>query len=236
MFLVSVIIFFATFVQGTAGFGLALVSMPLLVSILGIRIAAPLVALVSVAAEVVLLIRYRQAFNLRAVSWLATASLFGIPFGIFILRRADEQIITFILGIIIVVYALYALISPRLPLLAQKAWAIGFGFASGLLSGAYNTGGPPVIIYGNCRQWPPAEFKSNLQGFFLLNSLVVLLIHFVSGSFTTPVWRNFAWGLPAILLGALAGFSLDRWINPVAFKRIVLILLIVLGGGLLLNF
>lgn len=236
MFLVAAIIFFATFVQGTAGFGLALVSMPLLVSILGIRTAAPLVALVSVAAEAVLLVRYRQAFNFRAVSWLTSASLFGIPLGIFILRRADEQIITFVLGVIIVVYALYALISPRLPQLAQQAWAVGFGFASGLLSGAYNTGGPPVIIYGSCRQWPPAEFKSNLQGFFLLNSLVVLFIHLVSGSFTAPVWRNFALGLPAILLGAVAGFSLDRWINPAAFKRIVLILLVVLGNRLLLNF
>lgn len=77
-------------------------------------------------------------------------------------------IVTAFLGVVIVAYALYALFNPTLPELAQRSWAYGFGFAGGVLSGAYNTSGPPVVIYGTCRCWQPAEFKSNLQGYFLL--------------------------------------------------------------------
>ncbi len=231
--IIAIIVFFAAFTQGAAGFGFALVSMPLLVGVLGIRTAAPLVSLVGVAIEVVMLSHYRHTLNLRAVIRISVASLAAVPLGVFILRRADSEIITAVLGAIILGYALYALFSPQLPALTHPLWAYGFGFVAGLLSGAYNTAGPPVIIYGSCRRWPPAEFKSNLQAFFLLNSAVVLVIHAVSGNFTPLVWRSFGWGAPAILLGLGAGFSLDRWLNPQIFHRFIMILLLVLGGRLL---
>lgn len=110
----------------------------------------------------------------------------------------------------------------------------GFGFVAGLLSGAYNTSGPPVVIYGNCRQWLPAEFKCNLQGFFLLNSAAVIATHALSGNFTRPVWQAYSLALPAIGLGLVAGFTLDKRIEPAVFRKIVLLLLIVLGVRLLL--
>ena len=62
-------LFLAIFTQATAGFGLVLVSMPLLVRLLGVHTAMPLVALVGATAEVVTLARYRHTSNLRAVSW-----------------------------------------------------------------------------------------------------------------------------------------------------------------------
>ncbi len=207
--------------------------MPLLVGVLGIQVASPLMALVGFTVGLIMLFRYRAAFNLRAVTRLSAASLLAIPLGVAALRQVDGEIITKILGAIIMTYALYGLFGLRLPQLSHRAWAYGFGFVSGLLGGAYNTSGPPIIIFGSCRQWQPAEFKSNLQGFFLLNSVMVLIIHAFSGNFTPLVWRSFGIGLPATFLGLWGGFSLDRWINPHLFRRVVLILLVLLGGRLL---
>lgn len=65
--LVFAVVFLAVFTQSLTGFGLALVSMPLLTMVLGIQTAAPLVALVALAAEIVLLIYYREALNLSVV-------------------------------------------------------------------------------------------------------------------------------------------------------------------------
>ena len=231
--LIILIVFIAIFTQTVSGFGLALVSMPLLVAVLGIQTAAPLVALIAVVAEFILLLRYRADLNLRAVSRLVLASLIGIPVGVYLLRRVDVNVVTAVLGIIVVGYALYALFAPRLPQLASQAWAYGFGFTAGILGGAYNTSGPPVIIYGDCRAWPPAAFKSNLQGFFLVNSIVVIATHAASGNLTPEVWRNFLIALPAIFLALIAGFSLDRYINPHRFRQIVLVLLILLGASLI---
>jgi len=227
--MVTLIIFLAITVQAAAGFGMALVSMPLLVGILGIRSATPLVAMVGITAELFLLFRYRHALNFTAVKQLSLASLFGIPLGVYVLRQVDAKIITTFLGFLISGYALYALTSPRLPKLQQSRWAYVFGFLGGILSGAFNTSGPPVIIYGTCRRWEPAAFKGNLQAYFLLNTIIALVAHIVSGNFTAVVWRNYLWALPAIGLGLFVGNQLDKRLNPIQFRKVVLLLLIVLG-------
>ena len=231
--LVFIIVFVAIFVQAVTGFGLALVSMPLLVLALDIQVASPLVALIGGVAELLLLLHYRADLNIRAVTRLVAASLLGIPVGVLLLRRGGVGGITAVLGLLILLYALYALSGLRLPRLAHQAWGYGFGFVAGVLGGAYNISGPPVIIYGNCRQWPPAEFKSNLQGFFVVSSYTVIAVHALSGNFSPAVWQNFLIALPAILLALFVGLRLDNHLNPERFRRIVLVVLVVLGASLL---
>ncbi len=227
------IITLAIFTQTVSGFGLALISMPLLIEALGIQIAAPLVALVAITAEVVLLLRYRHALNFSVVRRLSIASVIGVPVGVFLLPRVDERLMLTLLGLLVTGYALYALARPRLPEIQHPRWAYGFGFASGILSGAYNAAGPPIVIYGSCRRWLPAEFKGNLQGYFLINSVMVILAHALSQHYTPFVWQNYLSALPGIGLGLLLGFSLDRFINPLVFRRIVLVLLVVVGLNLI---
>ena len=223
------VIFFAVFVQSMSGFGYALVSMALLPGIVGIQVAAPLVALVGIPLEFMLLLKYRSALNFYAVWPLIIASLFGIPLGIYVLKRVDEEIVLTILGIVITGYALYSLLEIKLPQMNHPTWAYGSGFFAGLLGGAYNTAGPPVIVYGNCRRWLPAEFKGNLQSFFLVGTLFVAAAHALSGNLTEVVLVDFLWVLPPIGLGFVAGTSLDRYINPAIFRKVVLVLLVLMG-------
>lgn len=233
MIVVALIILLGTFVQASIGFGLALVAMPLLVSVLGIHIAAPLVAIVALVAEITILLRYRAAFKFADVQHLMIGAIAGIPVGVLAIRSMDGEIVNKILGTVIIFYALYALFSPRLPDLAGRAWAYAFGFIAGILGGAYNTVGPPVVIYGDCRGWPPEEFKSNLQGFFLVNGILVIAVHALSGNVTGEVLQNILYALPGLAIGLPAGFYLSKRINPRLFHRIVLIALIFLGISLL---
>jgi uncharacterized membrane protein YfcA len=233
--IVAVVIFIAVLVQSSVGFGLALVSMPLLAGLLGVHMAAPLVALVAITTESVVLWRFRRSFSALKVSRLAAAAIVGIPIGVMALRRFDARVVTTVLGVIVISYALYALAAPRLPALAGRGWAYGFGFAAGLLSGAYNTGGPPVIVYGSCQCWSPDEFKGNLQGFFIVSSLVVIASHALSGNLSVPVWQNFLYALPGIALGLLSGFYLGARVDPDLFRKAVLVLLLILGGWLIIS-
>ena len=239
--------FLAAFTQGLTGFGSALVAMAVLPGLLGIRVAAPLVALMAGTIEGVLLARYRHAFNLCAVWRLVLAMLLGVPLGILALRQAEERLVLAILGLVIAGHALYALLNPQhprqagkpalslskgpapLPRLEHPAWAYGFGFLAGVLGGAYNTSGPPVVIYGNCRRWPPAEFKGNLQGFFLINDLLVIAGHAMSRNLAPPVLRDYLIALPALALGLFVGSKLDQRLDPELFRKVVLVLLVVMG-------
>jgi uncharacterized membrane protein YfcA len=231
--LLLAIIFLATFTQSLVGFGSALVAMSLLPTLFGIQIASPLVALLGLVLEIFLLAYYRDAVNVGNIWRVVAASLIGVPLGIVFLKQVDEQLTMTLLGLVITGYAMYALLRFRLPSLEHSLWGYLAGLLAGMLGGAYNTSGPPVIIYGNCRGWSPPEFKGNLQSFFLVNSLLVAAGHLFSGSFNAEIWHLFLLSLPAGVAGLILGLLLDRHINPEIFRIMVLLLLVGLGVRLI---
>lgn len=233
--LIALVFFFAVFTHSVAGFGLALVAMAFLAGCSDLRVIVPMVALVGFTIELFILLRNRHGVNLGAVLRLWLASAMAAPLGVLLLNYADSTLMLHLLGLLLVGYAVYALLNLHLPPLTHPRWALGFGFASGLLSGMYNVGGPPLVIYGTCRQWSPLEFRGNIQGVFLLNSVIVLASHLLSRNVTPIVVQTYLAALPGVALGLVAGFALDRTIDAQVFRRIVYVLLVVLGGRLLLG-
>jgi uncharacterized membrane protein YfcA len=227
--MVVAVIFLAVFTQSLSGFGVALVAMALLPAVINIQVATPLVAAVGLTIEIFLLIRYRSALNIQVVWRLIVASIIGIPLGVWALSRLDDDLVLAVLGILITGYAIYALLNLRMPKLIHPLWVYLFGFVAGVLGGAYTTSGPPVIVYGDCRRWERGEFKSNLQGFFFVSSIFIVLAHALGQNITPLVWRYYLLCIPAMIVGMVAGVSLDKVINPDLYRKIVLGLLVVLG-------
>ena len=226
---VAVIIFVVAVIQSVAGFGTALVGMPLLVTVVGFGIASPLVAMIGLTLEAVILIRYHADVNFTVVWRLILAAVVGVPLGILAIKRLDEQLVLTLLGVIIVAYAIYGLLNLTLPHLEGNGWAYLAGFLSGVLGGAYNTAGPPVAIYGNCRRWPPDVFRGNLQGFFLAVDLVVVANHTAVGNVTRSVLQAYAVSLIPLFAGFLVGTALAKRVAPAVFSRIVLVMLVLVG-------
>ena len=229
MFLVGLVVFLAVFTQSLSGFGVALVSMALLPSLIGIKVATPFVALFALVLEIVLVARYWKSIEFRAVWHIALAAVVGTPLGVLFLVRVNERISLTVLGVVIAGYALYALLGLKMPRIEKPGWAYLAGLLGGMLGGAYNTSGPPVIVYADCRRWPPDVFKGNLQGYFIIVSSAVVVSHALTGNFTPQVWNLVWWTLPFLAVGILAGLSLDRWLNPATFRRVVLVLLVLMG-------
>jgi hypothetical protein len=115
----------------------------------------------------------------------------------------------------------------------HSTWAYGMGFVSGVLSGAYNVGGPPLVIYANCRGWDAEAFKSNLQGVAFFNGITVLINQFMNGRITPLIWETFVLLLPAVIIGSWLGLYADKFIDEVRFRKVVLVVLMALGIQLL---
>lgn len=227
-----VVIFLAVFTQSLTGFGVALVSMALLAPLLGLQLATPLVALLSITLEIILLLYFRSALEMRAVWRLILASVVGVPFGVMALGRVDERSALILLGVVIIGYALYASVRVKLPELRSNGWAYLAGLLAGVLGGAYNTSGPPVIIYGDCRGWQATTYKANLQGFFLVSSAMVVVSHAWAGNLSPMVWQHYLLAWPAIGLGAWTGIRMGKRVGGDAFRKIVRVSLLLLGSYL----
>ncbi|NLE75162.1 MAG: sulfite exporter TauE/SafE family protein [Chloroflexi bacterium] len=233
-FLLVVIALAAALQQTLTGFGFALVVMPLVTLLLGIRTAAPLVALAGFTVYLVNLIRHRDSVDLREVGRLALGSALGAPVGIWALTALDEALVQGVLGALLVAYALYELLRPALRQACSSRWVYLAGFLSGCLGGAYNTMGPPVVVYGALRCWPKEEFRAILQAAFLVNATLVVGTHALAGHFNGTVLSHYLFMAPAILLGIVVGARLDALVNRERFRQLVGVMILLLGVSLII--
>jgi len=231
----AAIITLASFVQAVAGFGLPMIATPVLVALFGIRAAVPLMAIIILELQLFMILRYHMALNIQTVWRISVAAVLGIPIGVLFLSRIPEAITITLLGLILIFYVLYSLFKLPVPTLNRSTWAYFVGFLSGVSGGAYNMAAPPIIIYADTQHWEPELFKANLQGCFLIITVVAILTHSLSGNVTGDILQKSLIALPFVLVGALAGFYLDRFINPSVFRKIVLALLLILGINLALT-
>lgn len=238
--LIIAIVTFAVFVQTASGFGIAMVAMPLLASVTSMAIAAPLVALVAMITRCSMLLHYRASISWPDVRGLVVGSVLGIAAGTILLSficvdiSANAALVEAGLGAFIVGYALFGLLNLRLPELRASHWAYTLGFLGGMLARVYNTGGAPAVIYAQERQWPPDAFKENLQAYAVVNGVLVIAARALQGEFTAGVLGIFLLTLPAITIGLATGYLLDRYVSGEAFRKIVLLLLLFVGIGLLI--
>lgn len=232
--LLALIVFFAALMQTLSGFGFALLVMPLLTLVMGLGTAVPLVSLIAVTLYAVNLARYRRSINLGELKRLALAAALGVPVGLWVVTSVPETAVKFLLGLLLIAYALYAFFNPTLAFAVPKGWGYGVGFISGCLGGAYNVPGPPVIVYGSLRQWPRDEFRAVLQALFLLQGTLVVIGHSVMGDVTTAVLTFYLTAIPALFLGIFTAARLDARINKVQFRKLVTVLIFVLGVSLLI--
>jgi len=231
-FAAAAIIFLAVLVQSFIGFGSAIVAMIMLPRIIPLHVAAPLTVLLGLVVEIVLLSVFRQSLNLKEVQRFTFATILGIPLGIFLLIRVPERTSLAIIGVIIFLYAIYGLFNLRIPPFKHRGWAYALGLVAGAMGGAYTILGPPIILYGHGKQWSSDQFKANLQAFFFISSIAILVGYIASGSVTAQVWHLFWFGLPAVLLAIGIGLWLGKKVNPQVFQKGVLIGMAVLGISL----
>ena len=230
--LVLLIAFLSTFARSSVGFGDALVAMPLLTIVLGIRMATPLVGLMAATMSALILLQSWRDVEFADAWRLVLASFAGMPLGILLIRVAPVGWVTGGLGGLLIVFGLYALLRPVLPDLPNARWVYLFGALAGALGAAYNTNGPPVVVYGALRRWLPVRFRATLQGFFLPSGFAIVLSHAAGGLWNWQVFHLFAFSLAPMIVAVAAGRWLNQRLPTQRFSR--LLYAIVAGLGLLL--
>lgn len=232
---VFAIMFLAAAVRSFLGFGDAVVAMPLLAFVVGVRTAAPLVGLVGVILAAILVIRLRRAVIGAVAIRLVTATAVGIPIGVIALARVPETWSRQVLGLVLVAYGLHRLLGSRPVTFSRRGWAWPFGFLAGCLGGAYNTSGPPVVIYASGQGWDPRQVRANLQGYFVFSSVMIAASHGVAGLWTSEVGLLLVVSLPAVATGLAVGTSTVRRTAPAVFERALLAAIALLGAILALT-
>jgi uncharacterized membrane protein YfcA len=219
------------------GFGSGLIAVGSLALIFPeIKDVVVMLLLVNLPAELLVVGQARREIRWRPIAGLGTGIALGIPLGAWILHASDPRVVLTILGWFLVAVGILFVRLPSGGRVQPPDWtAPPTGLLSGLLTGMFGTGGPPVIVWYHLSAVSKAAFRANLMTIFLLMTFVRLPSYLIGGLVTAPrLWSSLA-VMPAVLAGAWLGHRLHIRISEPVFRRLVSGLLAVLGAVLLIR-
>lgn len=224
----------AGFVNGLAGFGTGLVALGLWLHVLDPQLAAPLVVICSVIAQFLSLLFIRPPFNLQRLWPFLLGGVLGVPIGVMALDRIETESFRIAVGIFLVIYCAFTLISRRLPVIDAGGWPAdgAVGLAGGILGGAAGLSGALPTVWCGLKGWGKADQRAIYQPFNLAVLSWALFSHAWHGVLTADIGLLTLICLPGTMLGVWFGTKAYGRIDDRQFRIIVLWLLLGSGGVL----
>lgn len=227
--------FVAGFVTGFAGFGTGLVASGFWFNALPAPFVPPLLALASVAAQLVSFSAVRRSFDWGRVTPFLVGAVIGVPLGVVALGYASPAALRLSIGIFLIAYAAVQLAGVsrlRLSPIVNKRHDGLIGVGGGFLGGFAGLSGPLPLIWLQLKGGASAAQRAIYQPFNLVVLSASSVAMMVAGHVTVEVWQVMAVCLPATVLGAFIGSRIYKGVSEKLFRLVVLVLL--LCSGLLL--
>jgi len=222
------------FVSGLSGFAFGLIVLGVWLHVLPPEVTGPLVLICGGFTTTLSLITVWPSIRLSRVLPMVLGGIVGIPIGVWLLTQLDPAVIKRAIGVFMIGYSAFMLLSPRLVLRrAGRAADAAIGLVGGMMSGSVGLSGAVPTAWSMLRGWGPAEARAVYQPFNLPILSITLATQMASGVLDG---RHLYYGLiclPTLPVGVWLGVRAYRRLDPVWFRRVVLILLLASGATLM---
>jgi uncharacterized protein len=216
-------------VTGLTGFGLALISTPILLFVYEPRTVVVLTVILSIFISAAVVWDSWHEARRRLVLALLIPALFGIVVGTVVLGVIDPVYIRLGVGAIVIFSALLLVRDVRLPGSNTRWGTLVAGSASGVLSTSTGLAGPPIVLLLASRGLPKHEFRGTSALYFLPMSIAGLAVLAARGLIEAPEVPLGLVLIPAAIAGKAVGTVLLRHVSEKAFRAITLGLVILTG-------
>src|SRR3954469_17381746 len=224
LIVVAVGIFVAAFVQMLAGFGFALLAMPVMTLAIPVEEAVVIVAILGLATTAWQSIHLRHDTDRPLARRLIVASFVGMPLGLVILNVVDDTALKIVLGVAVLVAT--ALLARRLDLAnVGSGLDVACGFTSGVLNTSLGTNGPPLVFDLQARAIEANTFRATLSAVFVFGNMLALTLFVLDGKVSDDDLRAALVAAPAWLLGQALGWPTRKHVHGERFRLLVLVLL-----------
>jgi uncharacterized membrane protein YfcA len=226
--------FLGGFASGLAGFAMGFV-----VSAIWLHLITPIQATVLIAGYGLWTQGYgvwklRKSLSWRSIAPFILGGTVGVPVGTLLLTYIEPSYMRNAVGVLLVIYGIYGLAQPAFkPVRATAATDGSVGLLNGLLCGLTGLPGFIITVWSQMRGWTKDVQRAVFQPVMLAASAVTALSLSLTGVVTADIAKLYVLGLPALLAGLWVGFKLYGKIDDAAFRKLVLVLLLVSGFGLI---
>jgi uncharacterized membrane protein YfcA len=225
----SIAIFLAAIVRGFSGFGFSLLAITAISLVMPAREIVPSIFLLEVAASLNLIPSIWREIDWRGIAFLLIGYVVALPLGVYALANVPAAPMQLALGIFVIATAIMMLKGFRLEKTPGSFATTATGAASGLLNGAFGTGGPPVVLFYFSTPAAAAVGRASVIAFFLSTDTLGLAELARNGLVTQQSFIQFVAWLPALLIGVAVGAKGFKHMDQAQFRRAVLWILILLA-------
>ncbi|MBN1865232.1 MAG: sulfite exporter TauE/SafE family protein [Victivallales bacterium] len=220
-------------VQGSAGFGIGLVSIAILSLFMPVREAAIANVLAALCVNLFMVFRLRSYFSLARIGPVVPAIIAGVPIGVFVLANAKPAILTCLLGGTLMVSGIQALLGDRMRL--RVPWhpiyiGIPCGLFSGALSGAYGTGGPPIVAYVLSQRFERRHYAVAVQLLLAIAGTIRIIEIARNGMFHGQSAATLSAAALSAVAGSSIGILLLHRLSDQTFRRAIAWFLILVAA------
>jgi uncharacterized protein len=223
--LVSLSVLIASFVQVVAGFGFALLAVPVMAVGVDPRLAVVVSTVVGLSSTTVQATMDRSDVDRVLARRLTLAAFTGMPLGFVIFLFVDVGTLRVLLGAVVLV-ASVALARGVDLRHTGRGLDVGLGALSGVLATSLSTNGPPLVFGLHARRLSPEAFRATLAVVLSASGAVSLAFFVAAGRVDEEVLSALLFALPAMAVGHVAGRFVRPHVRPVVFRRLVLGLLV----------
>ena len=216
--------------------GLALLAVPLMALTISPLQSAGIMLPILIVMDWVSVWSYRRHWDRNILFLMLPGAMAGITAGAFLAGYLNDQIILICVGVIALIFPLYAVFKPkgRKDLIADNK-PLGFiaGIVAGFTSFVAHAGGPPFQAYALPQNLEKRVYAGTAVMFFFVVNFVKLLPYAMLGQLDQINLTISLILIPLAPVGVLIGAALVKRIDQESFYRIMYGLIFAVGLKLL---
>ncbi len=221
---------FASIVQGTIGFGLGVVSVPILTLIDPSLTPIPQL-LLSLPLALATAAREHSKVDTAGIGWITTGRVPGAIGGAWLLTEVSERTIGSVIGVVVLVAVAVSRTERRLPINTRTR--LGAGLAAGFSGTTSGIGGPPLALLYRGADTETA--RSTVAAAIAVGLVVNLTVLHLAGAVMSNDYRVAAILAVPMVVGFIASSRLRGHVDDRRFRTGVLALSTAASLALLLH-
>lgn len=234
----ALVVTLAFAVRGGAGFGGGAIAVPLLALVLPLQVAVPAVTVLNMLSSVGHGVRDWRKIVWSEILRLIPFTMLGVGAGLYLLSQLDPKPLAKGLGVFVILYAAYGLLTAGRAILVPRRLLAPLGAVMSSSAGIVGTlfggaAGPMYVIYLSALKLDRDAFRVTITTIMLLQGLTRLGGYAGLGMYNSATLTVLAAALPMMLVGTYFGVRMIRRFDQTRFNRAVSCVLMISGLALI---
>ncbi len=230
-------IFIGGLAKGLSGVALPITTLAIALNFVDARTGLALVAVSLLVTNIWQAFGAGDIFGPLKRFWLmALVLVCALYVGSLLVSILDETILFAMMGVSALIFACSQLFKPDIAPLSPNAERILgpiAGAIGGVMGGLTSVWGPPIMMFIFMLKLDKDTWVRSITGLYLIGAIPFVFFYVQNGVLEGDMlWLSIAACVP-VMIGILIGERLRKYINEEAFRKFLLIVLLIVGANLL---